>query len=328
MAAYIIRRLINMLVLLVVVSFVGFWIIQLPPGSILDVKIAAFRAQGGNLPQDMIDAMRRRYGVDDPFIVQYWKWISRSFQGDFGTSFESDQSVGERIANRLGISVALSLTALLFTWLVSIPIGVYSATHRYTLPDYVITFMQFLGLSIPGFLLALILLIVATRLIPGQPIGGLYSSAYQDAPWSWAKAVDFFQHIWIALVVLSVGATAGLTRVMRANLLDVLNAQYIQTARAKGLKESVVIWKHAVRNAIHPLVMSLGTLLPALIVGETLIAIILSMPTVGPMYLDALRSQDMYLAGTILVMLSALLLFGNLVADLLLAWVDPRVRLD
>ena len=327
MLNYIARRVINMLVLLVVVSFVGFWIIQLPPGSILDVQLQRLRAQGGNLPQEMIQAMRARYGVDDPFLVQYWKWISRSFQGDFGTSFQSDQSVAERIYNRIGISIGLSLTALLFTWLVSIPIGVYSATHRYTWPDYIITFVQFLGLSIPGFLLALILLIMASRLW-NQPIGGLFSPEYASAPWSWAKFVDFVQHVWIAVVVLAVGATAGLTRVMRANLLDVLNMQYIQTARAKGLKESGVIWKHAVRNAIHPLVMSLGTLLPTLVVGETLIAIILSMPTVGPMYLDALRSQDMYLAGTILVMLSALLLLGNLLADLLLAWVDPRVRLE
>ncbi|MDZ4718162.1 MAG: ABC transporter permease [Roseiflexaceae bacterium] len=328
MVAYILRRIINMIVLLIVVSFVGFWIIQLPPGSILDVKIAQLRAQGGNLPQEQIQALRRRYGVDDPFIVKYWKWISRSVQGDFGTSFDTDQSVGERIGNRLGISFGLSLTALLFTWLVSIPIGVYSATHRYTVPDYLITFFQFLGLSIPGFLLALMLLIVATRLIPNQPIGGLFSPEFAAAPWSWARFVDFFRHVWIALVVLSVGATAGLTRIMRANLLDVLNMQYIQTARAKGLTEAVVIWKHAVRNAIHPLVMSLGTLLPALVVGETLIAIILSLPTIGPMYLDALISQDLYLAGTILVMLSALLLVGNLIADLLLAWVDPRVRLE
>jgi peptide/nickel transport system permease protein len=327
MLNYIARRVVNMVVLLVIVSFVGFWIIQLPPGSILDVQIQRLQQQGGNLPTEMIAAMRARYGVDDPFHVQYVKWIGRSLQGDFGTSFQSDQSVAERIYNRLGISVGLSLTALLFTWLVSIPIGVYSATHRYTWPDYVITFVQFLGLSIPGFLLALVLLIVSTQLW-NQPIGGLFSQQYADAPWSWAKFVDFLQHIWIAVIVLSVSATAGLTRVMRANLLDVLNAQYIQTARAKGLKETVVIWKHAVRNAIHPLVMSLGTLLPALIVGETLIAIILSMPTIGPLYLDALRSQDMYLAGTILVMLSGLLLLGNLLADLLLAWVDPRVRLE
>lgn len=327
MANYILRRLINMFVLLIIVSFVGFWIIQLPPGSILDVKIAQLRAQGGNLPQEQIEALRRRYGADDPFLTQYWKWISRSLQGDFGTSFDTDQSVGERIKNRLGISIGLSLTALLITYLFSIPIGVYSATHRYTMPDYIITFIQFLGLSIPGFLLALVLLIIATRFF-NQPIGGLFSAEYADAPMSWGKFVDFLRHVWIALVVLSVGATAGLTRVMRANLLDVLNMQYIQTARAKGLTESTVIWKHAVRNAIHPLVMGLGSLLPFLIVGETLTAIILSLPTIGPMYLDALRSQDMFLAGTILVMLSFLLLLGNLIADLLLAWVDPRVRLD
>jgi peptide/nickel transport system permease protein len=327
MLNYVLRRLVNMVVLLVVVSFAGFWIIQLPPGSILDVQIQRLQQQGGNLPESQVQALRERYGVDDPFLVQYWKWISRSLQGDFGTSFTTDQAVSERIYNRLGISLGLSLTALLFTWLVSIPIGVYSATHRYSLPDYIITFMQFLGLSIPGFLLALVLLIVASQLW-NQPIGGLFSPEFADAPWSWARFVDFVQHVWIAVIVLAVGATAGLTRVMRANLLDVLNMQYIQTARAKGLKEGIVIWKHAVRNAIHPLVMSLGTLLPALVVGEALIAIILSLPTIGPLYLDALRSQDMYLAGTILVMLSGLLLIGNLLADLLLAWVDPRVRLE
>lgn len=327
MLNYIARRVINMLVLLVVVSFVGFWIIQLPPGSILDVQLQRLRAQGGNLPQEMIQAMRARYGVDDPFLVQYWKWISRSFQGDFGTSFQSDQSVAERIYNRIGISIGLSLTALLFTWLVSIPIGVYSATHRYTWPDYIITFVQFLGLSIPGFLLALILLIMASRLW-NQPIGGLFSPEYASAPWSWAKFVDFVQHVWIAVVVLAVGATAGLTRVMRANLLDVLNAQYIQTARSKGLRESIVIWKHAVRNAVHPLVMSVGYILPALVAGDAIAAVILNLPTLGALYLRALQATDMYLGITILMMQCIMLLLGNLVADLLLAWVDPRVRLE
>lgn len=328
MVNYVARRLVNMAVLLVIVSFIGFWIIQLPAGSVLDVKIEQFRAQGGNLSQDQISAMRARYGVDEPFIVQYTKWIGRSLQGDFGTSFGTDEAVGDRIFSRLGISVGLSSVALLFTYLFSIPIGVYSATHRYTIPDYLITFFQFLGLSIPGFLLALMLLILATRFIDNQPIGGLFSPEYADAPWSWGKLVDFFRHVWIAVVVLAVSATAGLTRVMRANLLDVLNMQYVQTARAKGLHENVVIWKHAVRNAIHPLVMGLGTVLPALIVGEALIATIMSLPTIGPLYIDALRTQDLYLAGTILVLLSGLLLVGNLIADLLLAWVDPRVRFD
>jgi peptide/nickel transport system permease protein len=227
----------------------------------------------------------------------------------------------------LSISLGLSLFALLFTWLVSIPIGVYSATHRYTVPDYLVTLFQFIGLAVPGFLLALVMLIIATRYFD-QQVGGLYSSEFQDAPFSFAKFRNLIEHVWIAVAVLAFGATAGLTRVMRANLLDVLNMQYIQTARAKGLDEFVVIWKHAVRNAIHPLVASLGTLLPALVVGETLVAQVLSLPTIGPMYLDSLRAQDMYLAGTILVLLSSLLLIGNLISDLLLAWVDPRVRLE
>lgn len=235
--------------------------------------------------------------------------------------------MADRIWCRLGISLALSIVALIITYTISIPIGVYSATHRYTVPDYLITFFQFLGLSIPGFLLALLLLVAATQLW-NQPVGGLFSPEYIDAPWSLAKLLDFFKHTWIIVVVLTVVSTAGLTRVMRGNLLDVLNSQYVQTARSKGLKESTVIWKHAVRNSIHPLVMGIGGILPFLISGDVLIATILSLPTIGPMYADALRSQDIYLAGTLLVMFSALLLIGNLIADLVLAWVDPRVRLE
>lgn len=327
MLNYIVRRLVNMIVLIVIVSFVGFFIIQLPPGSILDVQLTKMRERGGDISREQVAALRARYGIDDPFTVRYWKWISRSVQGDFGTSYETDQSVGERIWNRLSFSVGLSTFALLFTWLVSIPIGVYSATHRYTVPDYIITAIQFIGLAIPGFLLALVLLIIATNLNAIE-VGKLFSDQYVDAPWSFAKFVDLASHVYIAVIVLAVGATAGLTRIMRANLLDVLNMQYIQTARAKGLDEAVVIWKHAVRNAIQPLVMALGSLLPALIVGETLVATVLSIPTIGPMYLTALRIQDMYLAGTILVILSFLLLVGNLIGDLLLAWVDPRVRYE
>ncbi len=327
MISYIVRRLVNMVILLAFVSVIGFWIIQLPPGSILDVKIQQLRAQGGNMQQSQIQALRDRYGVDDPFFVQYGKWVSRSLQGDFGTSFETDQAVGDRILSRLGISIALSLTALFITYVIAIPVGVYSATHRYTAPDYVITFFQFLGISIPAFLFALLLLVAATQLWD-QPIGGLFSPEYMDAPWSVAKLVDFIKHAWIMVVVLAVVSTAGLTRVMRGNLLDVLNSQFIQTARSKGLKENVVIWKHAFRNSIHPLVMGIGVLLPALIAGDALIATILSLPTIGPMYLDALRTQDLYLAGTLLVMFSALLLIGNLIADIVLAWVDPRIRLE
>jgi peptide/nickel transport system permease protein len=327
MLNYIIRRLVNMTVLIVIVSFVGFFIIQLPPGSILDVQLTKIRERGGDISREQVAALRARYGIDDPFSVRYLKWVTRSLQGDFGTSYETDQSVGERIWNRLGFSVGLSSFALLFTWLVSIPIGVYSATHRYTVPDYIITAIQFVGLAIPGFLLALVLLIIATNLNAIE-VGKLFSDEYVDAPWSFAKLIDLASHVYIAVIVLAVGATAGLTRIMRANLLDVLNMQYIQTARAKGLDEAVVIWKHAVRNAIQPLVMALGSLLPALIVGETLVATVLSIPTIGPMYLTALRIQDMYLAGTILVILSFLLLVGNLIGDLLLAWVDPRVRYE
>jgi peptide/nickel transport system permease protein len=238
-----------------------------------------------------------------------------------------DQPVGSLIWSRLAFSVLLSTFALLVSWGLSIPLGVYSATHRHTLPDYVIQVVQFVGIAIPQFLFALVLLVFASRVL-NQEVGTLFSREYLNAPWSAAKLLDFAKHIWIPVVVLVAGGTASLTRIMRANLLDVLGQQYVQTARSKGLRESLVIWKHAVRNALHPLVMALGTTLPALISGEVIISIVLNLPTTGPLYVRALTQKDMYLGVTFLLMLSILLLVGNLLADLLLAWVDPRVRLE
>ena len=238
-----------------------------------------------------------------------------------------DQPVSTLIWTRLGFSIGLSLFALIFSWGISIPVGVYSATHRYTLPDYVIQVLQFLGVAIPQFLFALVLLIFSATVL-GQEVGTLFSREYQNEPMSLAKMVDFAKHIWIPIVVLIAGGTASLTRIMRANLLDVLGQQYVQTARAKGLHERRVIWRHAVRNALHPLVMALGTTLPTLISGEVVISIVLNLPTTGPLYIRALIQKDMYLGVTFLLMLSILLIVGNLFADLLLAWVDPRVRLD
>ncbi|HET7771582.1 MAG TPA: ABC transporter permease, partial [Chloroflexota bacterium] len=217
--------------------------------------------------------------------------------------------------------------ALIFSWGISIPLGVYSATHRYTVPDYVIQVLQFLGVAIPQFLFALVLMVAASRSF-GLEVGTLFSYRYVDAPWSLGKLWDFFQHVWIAVVVLAAGGTAALTRIMRANLLDVLGMQYVQTARSKGLEERVVIWKHAVRNALHPLVMAFGSTLPVLISGEFLISIVLNLPTLGPIYVRGLLQKDMHLGIAILLMVSVMVLLGNLIADLLLAWVDPRVRLE
>jgi len=327
MVNYILRRLLYMIVTVFFVSIIGFALIQLPPGSALNAKIERLRAQGGELSQDQINSLEERYGLKDPIEVKYLKWASGAIHGDFGESFTYDTSVNDLIWSRLAFSLLLSFSSLVFAWVVAIPIGVYSATHRYTVPDYVITIIQFIGVAVPEFLLALVLLVFAATALHAD-VGGLFSQQYQSAPWSGAKLLDLLSHLWIPVVVISAGSTAWLTRVMRANLLDVLNQQYVQTARSKGLVETTVIWKHAVRNALHPLVMALGGSLPALISGEVIVSIVLSLPTTGPLYVNSLLEKDMYLAITFLIFLSIMLVVGNLLADLLLAWVDPRVRLE
>jgi peptide/nickel transport system permease protein len=327
MVNFIIRRLLYMVVTLFFASIIGFALIELPPGSFLDSELQRLRQLGGNMSQDQIRSLEIRYGVNDPVYVKYWKWISGVVQGDFGESFEYKKPVGELIWGRLAFSTALATCSLIFAWMVSIPLGVYAATHRYSIPDYLITALQFIGVAVPQFLLALVLMVFASNVL-GQEVGGLVSQRYVGAPLSWGKVVDFLGHLWIPIVVISAGSTAWLTRVMRANLLDVLNMQYVQTARAKGLKEGVVIWKHAVRNAVHPLVMAIGGVLPALISGEVIASIVLNLPTTGPLLVNALIKQDMYLAITMVMFLSVMLIIGNLIADLLLAWVDPRVRLE
>lgn len=327
MVNFIVRRLLYMVVTLFFISIISFMLIELPPGSYLEVEISRLRQIGGNMSDDQILALERRYGVNDPVYTKYWKWISGVVVGDFGQSFEFKVPVRDLIWGRLAFSLILSFSSIIFAWLVSIPLGVYSATHRYTIPDYLITLVQFIGIAIPEFMLALVLMVVASSWF-GLDVGGLFSQQYVDAPWSSAKFVDFLKHIWIPILVISAGSTAWLTRVMRANLLDVLNAQYVQTARAKGLEEARVVWKHAVRNAMHPLIMAAGSLLPALISGEVIVSIVLNLPTIGPLFINSLIKQDMYLAVTFLMMLSIMLVIGNLLADLALAWLDPRVRLE
>jgi peptide/nickel transport system permease protein len=316
-----------MIVTLVLVSIISFILIELPPGSYLEAELSRLRRIGGNMSEGQIRSLEARYGVNDPVYVKYWKWISGVVVGDFGESFEYKVPVSQLIYGRLGFTLALSFFAILFSWLISIPLGVYSATHRYTIPDYLITVLQFIGVAIPEFLVALVLMVVAADWF-GADVGGLFSRQYASAPWSMAKFVDFLKHVWLPVVVLALGSTAWLTRVMRANLLDVLNAQYVQTARAKGLQEGVVIWKHAVRNSLHPLIMAAGGILPALIGGVVIVSIVLNLPTVGPLFINALIKQDMYLAITLLMFLSLMTVIGNLLADLALAWVDPRIRLE
>jgi peptide/nickel transport system permease protein len=293
----------------------------------VESEIARLRQQGGNLTQTQIDALYRRYGLDKPEYVRFWLWISHFVQGDFGQAFAYNLPVSQLIWSRLGLTLIFSILSLIFSWVLAIAMGVYSATHRYTIPDYIITVLQFIGLAVPNFLLALVLMIFAQNLLHME-VGGLYSAAYQKAPFSIAKFLDLLNHMWIPIIVIGASGTAWLSRVMRANLLDVLNMQYVQTARAKGLRESTVIWKHAFRNAIHPLIMVLGSSLPGIISGETIVALVLNIPTTGPLYFNALISKDMYLAGAFLVFLAIALLLGNLGADILLAWVDPRIRYE
>ncbi len=327
MLNYIIRRVGYAFVTLIFVAIIGFIIIELPPGSYLDFRLRELRTMGGDYSTDMIAALEQRYGVNDPVHVKFWKWFSNFVQGDFGWSFRYERSVSSLLGARIGFTLLVSISSLIFSWVIAILVGVYSATHRYTIPDYLITVFQFIGLAVPGFLLALVLMIFAQRTL-GMEVGGLFSARYRDAPWSWPKFIDLLKHLWIPVVVIAASGTAWLSRVMRGNLLDVLNMQYVQTARSKGLKEEKVIWKHAVRNALHPLVMVFGMSFPAIISGQTVIAIVLNLPTIGPIFVNALLQQDMYLAVTFLMFQAMLLVVGNLVADIALAWLDPRIQFE
>jgi len=327
MLGYIVRRFGYAFVTLIFVAILGFVIIELPPGSYLEFEIQRLRQLGGDMAPDQIKALEIRYGVNDPLYVKFWKWFSGFVRGDFGEAFEYHMPVKDLLWSQLPFTVIISALTMIVSWVIAIVIGVYSATHRYTIPDYLVTVLQFLGLSIPSFLLALVVMVFAQQSL-GMEVGGLYSSAFRNAPWSWAKFVDLLKHLWIPVLVIGASNTAWLSRVMRSNLLDVLNMQYVQTARAKGLREPKVIWKHAVRNALHPLVMVFGMSLPNIISGQTVVAIVLNLPIIGSIYFRALVQQDMYLAGTFLVFLAIMLIFGNLLADILLAWLDPRIQFE
>lgn len=327
MLAFIARRLVYMVSTLVLISFVGFLIINLPPGSYIDVFQAQRQLQGTHTAEAELEALKRRYGLDKPVPVQYWIWVRGFVRGDFGRSFEFNREVSELIWERLGFTVAIATGSLLFIWLVAIPIGIYTATHQYKLGDNVATIVGMAGLSIPDFMLALVLMVVIQRLF-GFTVGGLFSREYVDAPWSLAKVIDLVKHLWVPIVVVGTSGTAGLMRIMRGNLLDILNMQYVQAARARGLREATVVVKHAVRNAIHPLIMLLGMSLPTIISGSLIVSIVLGLPTTGPLYFNALRQQDMYLAGTFLMFLAFMLVLGNFLADILLGLIDPRIRYE
>lgn len=312
---------------LIIISIITFIIIQLPPGDFVTTAQAEIAASGGGMDASAVEAMRIRYGLDQPMLVQYWRWVSGFPRGDFGYSLEWSAPVWDIIAGRLGWTLLLSGLALVFMWLVSIPIGIYSARHQYSLGDNVFSFLGFLGLSVPDFMLSLMWLVFATMTL-GISASGLYSPQMVDAPWSFAKFLNLLNHLWPPVVIMGVVGTAELIRIMRGNLLDILNQQYVTTARSKGLVEKVVVRKYAVRMAINPMISVLGMQIPKMISSSIIVGFVLSIPTVGPIFLRSLITQDMYLAGTILLLMTVMLLIGNFLADIALAWVDPRIRFE
>ena len=327
MTHYIIRRALHAIPLLMMVSIVGFILINLPPGDYLNTYLIRLQSEGTTAAQEMISGLKQRFGLDRPLHQQYLMWISNFLQGDMGESFQQRRPVLDIVRDRLPVTLLLTVTTLIFTWVVAIPIGIYSATHQYTWQDNLFTVLGFFGLAVPNFLFALVLLVGGFTLFGRAPLG-LFSPEFQDAPWSLARLIDMLKHIWIPVLVIGTSGTAGLIRVMRGNLLDVLEQQYVQTARSKGLTERVVVYKHAARNALHPLVMQLGMQLPEIFSGAAITSVVLNLPTLGEAYLIAVQSQDMFLAGSFLLIITALLIIGNIVADVLLAILDPRVSYD
>ncbi|MGN6489645.1 MAG: ABC transporter permease [Devosia sp.] len=328
MLVYILKRVLWMIPSLFAVSFLAFVLIQLPPGDFVTNYIATLAASNEVVDQNAAAALRERFGLDDPMLVQYGKWIWGILsRGDFGLSFEWQQPVSGLIWERMALTLILTLSTLIATWAIALPIGVYSAVRKYSIGDYFFTLISFLGLAIPSFLLALVLMYVAV-VVWGQDVGGLFSAQYQNAPWSWGKVLDLLAHLWIPVIILAVSGTASLIRVMRANMLDEINKPYVTTARAKGLSEFQLLVKYPVRIALNPFISTISWLLPNLISGSIIVAIVLNLPTAAPLLLQSLMSQDMYLAGAFVLLICALTLIGSLISDILLALVDPRIRLE
>ena len=325
MGRFLLNRILLMIPTLILISIVSFAIILLPPGDYLTSYIANLTAQGDLVNEAEIDALRVRYGLGDPAYMQYFKWVGGVLRGDFGRSLQWGREAGALIRERLPWSFTIAFSSFVFIWLVGLPIGVYSATHKYSIGDYAFTFLGFIGLATPNFLLALIgmwLYYSAT----GHAIVGLFSSQYLNAPFGLAKLVDLLKHLWIPAIIVGTSGTAGLIRTMRANLLDELEKPYVMVARAKGLTERRILYKYPFRIAINPAVSTIGWQLPRLVSGELLVSIVLGLPTVAPLFVNALLNQDMFLAGSIMLILSVLTVIGTLISDILLAWVDPRIR--
>lgn len=327
MWAFLLRRVVYMIPTLVVISIVSFILIQLPPGDYLTAYIATLSASGDAVDEALAASLRRQYGLDQPIYVQYYRWISGIFRGNFGYSFEWNQPVRSLIGERLALSIVVSVASLLFSWAIALPIGIYSAVRQYSVFDYIFTFVGFIGVSIPNFLLALVLMYLANRHF-GLSVGGLFSAEFVNAPWSIPRVLDLMRHLILPMVIIGMASTTGLIRIMRANLLDELRRPYVETARAKGLQRVRLVLKYPVRIALNPFISTIGFILPQIISGEVIVSVVLSLPTAGPLLLRALLSQDMYLAGSFVLLLATLTVIGMLLSDILLAWLDPRIRYE
>ncbi|GAA2205200.1 ABC transporter permease [Nonomuraea monospora] len=326
MLRYFGRRLVYVVVTLWAISIVTFVIINLPPGDYVSTVIANAQAGGESLTPAQITNLRLRYGLDDPLLVQYWRWISAIvLNGDFGQSFAWKQPVSTLIGERVLLSAILSVSSLLLVWAIAFPIGIYSAVKQYSIGDYGFSFLGFIGMAIPEFMLALILMYIGFRYF-GASVGGLFSPQFQDAAWNLGKVLDLAGHLWVPIAVIAVSGTAGMIRVTRANLLDELYRPYVHTARAKGLPEWKLLLKYPVRMSLSPFFSTVGWLLPGLIGGETIVSVVMSLPTGGPLLLSGVMNQDMYLVGSFVMILSVLTVVGTVVSDLALAWWDPRIR--
>ncbi len=326
---YLIRRTVFMAFTVWIISLIAFIVIQLPPGDYVTSMVSQMLSSGGKeLPPDFEEQIREQYGLNQPVYVQYFKWMRNIIlHGDFGYSFDYKKDAAEIITERLPMTFTVSMFSVVFIWVVALPIGIYSAVNQYSIMDYLFTFIGFIGLAIPNFLFALILMYASYRYFGGASIG-LFSSEYQDAEWSLARVWDMLKHMWIPVIIIGTAGTAGLIRTMRANLLDELNKPYVDTARAKGLSEVKLLWKYPVRHALNPFISTIGWVLPGLVAGEVIVSIVLNLPTSGPAILRALTAQDMYVAAGFLLVLSALTVLGTFISDILLAMLDPRIRLQ
>jgi peptide/nickel transport system permease protein len=326
MLGYTVHRLMIMIPTLLAISLIIFIIIQLPPGDYFQTYLAELQSQGEAVDPQKIAFLMQQYGLDRPLWQQYLYWVGGLLRGNLGYSFEYNLPVSEIVGDRLFLTFLICFVATIFTYVVAFPIGVWSATHQYSVSDHALTFLGFLGLATPNFLLALILLYLA-NLWFGISVGGLMDDRFLDQPWTWAKAFSVLQHIWIPTIVIGASGTAAMIRRLRANLLDELQKQYVTTARAKGLPPFRALVKYPLRMALNPFIADIGSILPHLVSSAAVVSIVLNLPTTGPMLIEALRSQDMYLAGSFLMFLAFLTVIGVFVSDLALAALDPRIRL-